>query len=95
MNNDLREQVAKELCDLFYHHDYNFEELANYAVKRIRTATLDEVNIDELESCLGEAVDLMEDVIKGEYTPDSFTTQPWRKALNNIKAIDNLRGHDE
>ena len=37
--------------------------------------------ITELTSCLSEAVDLMEDVITGDYKPDSFTTQPWRAAL--------------
>ena len=37
--------------------------------------------IEELESCLREAITLMEDVRTGEYKPDSFTTQPWRKAL--------------
>ena len=41
----------------------------------------------EIESCLGEAIDLMEDIIKGEYVPDSFTTQPWRKALNNLTEV--------
>lgn len=37
--------------------------------------------IAELEELLSEAVDLMEDVRTGDYTPDSFTTQPWKKAL--------------
>lgn len=37
--------------------------------------------VAELEGCLKEAVDLMEDVITGDYRPDSFTTQPWRTAL--------------
>ncbi len=36
-----------------------------------------------LREALGEASDLMDDVVSrtGEYTPDSFTTQPWREAL--------------
>ena len=38
-------------------------------------------HIEELTSCLREAVDLMEDVMTGAYKPDSFTTQPWRTAL--------------
>ena len=37
----------------------------------------------ELRPCLQEACDLMEDVYRGEYTPDSLTTQPWRIALQN------------
>ena len=36
---------------------------------------------EELKDCLKEAVDLMEDIIKGKYEPDSFTTQPWKKIL--------------
>jgi len=35
----------------------------------------------ELEECLREAIILMEGIREGEYKPDSFTTQPWRKAL--------------
>ena len=26
MSKELREKVEKELCDLFYHHDYSFED---------------------------------------------------------------------
>ena len=61
----------------------------------IRTATLDEVEYAGLESCLSEAIDLVEDIVKGDYTPDSFTTQPWRKAINNMTSIDSLRGSDD
>ena len=43
MSKELRENVYRELWDLFYNHDYNIEELAKYAVKRISTATLDDV----------------------------------------------------
>ena len=43
--------------------------------------------IAELKSTLQELTDLMEDTITGEYTPDSFTTQPARAALG--KEIDN------
>ena len=38
--------------------------------------------IQELEECLSEAVDLMEDVRIGAYKPDSVTTQPWKRALS-------------
>ncbi|MBT8438907.1 MAG: hypothetical protein KJO91_04205 [Gammaproteobacteria bacterium] len=33
-----------------------------------------------LDAALAEAIDLMEDTITGDYKPDSFTTQPWKKA---------------
>ena len=48
--------------------------------------------IEELISCLSEAVDLTEDVIAGDYKPDSFTTQPWRAALKQEQGetIDDL-----
>ena len=36
---------------------------------------------EKLKDCLKEAIDLMEDTISGEYKPDSFTTQPWKRAL--------------
>jgi broad-specificity NMP kinase len=35
-----------------------------------------------LRECLSEAIDLVESVRTGEYKPDSFTTQPWKKALS-------------
>ncbi len=40
--------------------------------------------VEKLSSCLEEAIDLMEDVREGKYKPDSFTTQPWRKAIDDI-----------
>jgi hypothetical protein len=42
------------------------------------------VEVKELQECLTEAVVLMEDVIDGKYKPHSFTTQPWRNALNEF-----------
>ena len=36
---------------------------------------------ERLKECLNEAVELMEDVENGNYTPDSFTTQPWKVEL--------------
>jgi hypothetical protein len=39
----------------------------------------------DVASCLDEAIDLMEDVELGGYTPDSFTTQPWRIARNRLE----------
>lgn len=39
--------------------------------------------IQELEECLAEAVDLMEDVRVGAYKPDSCTTQPWKRILSD------------
>jgi len=38
---------------------------------------------DELKSCLSEAIDLMEDVRSGDYKPDYFTTQPWKRVLES------------
>lgn len=37
----------------------------------------------ELEECLSEAVDLMEDIRVGAYKPDSVTTQPWKRILSD------------
>ena len=48
-----------------------YEDEANEAADRI----------EQLQSLLSEAVDLMEGVRTGDYKPDSFTTQPWRAAL--------------
>ena len=49
---------------------------------RVCRLAADRLNrIAELEEALKEAVDLMEDTISGEYTPDSFTTQPWKRTL--------------
>ena len=51
-----------------------------------------QAQVEELTSCLSEAVDLTEDVIAGDYKPDSFTTQPWRAALKQEQdeTIDDL-----
>ncbi len=40
--------------------------------------------IHNLKKCLSEAVDLMEDVYSGDYSPDSFTTQPWITILDSL-----------
>ena len=37
--------------------------------------------VDELVKALEELISLMDAVLEDEYTPDSFTTQPGRKAL--------------
>jgi hypothetical protein len=42
------------------------------------------VRVDDLASALNELADLMDGVRDGSYTPDSFTTQPARKALSNL-----------
>ena len=39
---------------------------------------------EEVVDCLKEAIILMNDVRTGDYKPDSFTTQPWEKALTDI-----------
>jgi hypothetical protein len=38
---------------------------------------------EEMADVLSELADLMDDVISGEYTPDSFTTQPARRVLSS------------
>jgi len=40
------------------------------------------IELKELRECLGEAVDIVEGVLVGETELDSFTTQPWKKALS-------------
>ena len=45
---------------------------------------------DELTTCLQEAVDLMTDVKDGTYKPDSFTVQPWRKAITNFETTSEM-----
>lgn len=40
-----------------------------------------EKEIKDLRECLAEAIHLMEDVYAGDYKPDLFTTQPWRKVM--------------
>lgn len=54
------------------------------ADKHPKPATPDpkELSCPTIRECLEEAVDLMEDVLAGNYKPDSFTTQPWRSALS-------------
>lgn len=39
-------------------------------------------DVSALVEALEELVDLMEDIRQGEYTPDSFTTQPARISLD-------------
>jgi len=44
-----------------------------------------EHHIKNLIAAAEELVDLMEDVRTGDYTPDSFTTQPMRMAIKEAK----------
>lgn len=39
----------------------------------------------EIRACLKELVELTEETIKGNYVPDSFTTQPARRVLGRGK----------
>ena len=39
----------------------------------------------EMYEALSELVDLVEGIISGDYKPDSFTTQPGRKALTKAE----------
>jgi len=34
-----------------------------------------------VRECLGEAVDIIEGILEGSHSPDSATTQPWKRAL--------------
>lgn len=43
------------------------------------------VNVS-VRQCLGEAVDIIDHIVEGGYSPDGVTTQPWKQAL---------RAHDE
>ena len=49
----------------------------------------------EVVDCLSEAIDLMEDVRTGNYKPDSFTTQPWKKALKSLEGCREAVGEEE
>ena len=51
------------------------------SLKNGKPVKTDKQRIAELEAALREAIDLTEDTISGSYKPDSFTTQPWKKAL--------------
>jgi len=44
--------------------------------------------MDELFKCLSEAVDLIDDIMIGDYKPDSLTTQPWLSVLEEYKMRD-------
>lgn len=58
--------------------DYVLEEMPK--VKKFIENLL-ESDRKEYRECLEEAVVLMENVVSGDYKPDSFTTQPWRALL--------------
>jgi hypothetical protein len=92
MNKELRENVKDAI---YLTSGENQSDYVNKLTENIMSLILDEVEYAGLESCLSEAIDLVEDIVKGDYTPDSFTTQPWRKAINNMTSIDSLRGSDD
>jgi hypothetical protein len=46
-----------------------------------------EAERDALVATLAELADLMDDTRDGEYTPDSFTTQPARALLAKYEAV--------
>jgi hypothetical protein len=41
----------------------------------------------QMEEALSELADLVEAMLEGEYTPDSFTTQPARMALRALEPV--------
>jgi len=60
------------------------EQLKDWRADRPDEWKMDEFirQAKEIEECLSEAVDLMEDIRVGAYKPDSCTTQPWRIILS-------------
>ena len=93
MSKELREQIKDELCDLFYHHDYNFEELSEYAVKRARNAVLDEV-IEAVESNRGLLPRIDNDEVVS--TSDKLAVQYYHAGVDSAQsAIEQLKDKDK
>ena len=57
------------------------DDILQAIVKFDQTIKKLETENKRLRECLSEAIDLVESVRTGEYKPDSFTTQPWKKAM--------------
>ena len=49
-------------------------------------ATTAEASLATMREALEELANLMDAVVEGEYQPDSFTTQPARRALGGTNA---------
>lgn len=79
------EEATKQEWFLAIVNDYSDGEITN-SVKCAdwlrKELEARENEVVEIRKCLSEAIDLMEDVITGDYKPDSFTTQPWKNALH-------------
>jgi len=65
-------------ADLHF-HTYECKARRAFEAAALLVSLTDEVV--RLREALDELADLMDDVVAGNYTPDSFTTQPARRAL--------------
>jgi len=69
-------------------NDHTFNDRIRYAFHRgYSAAEKDALNsevVRELVECLEEYIDLMDDVRSGNYTPDSFTNQSAKAALEKL-----------
>ena len=64
--------------------DVVFVDPAEYAALK--------AEVERLREALSELADLMDAVVTGEYTPDTFTTQPARRALKPAQAEEERDG---
>jgi len=76
---ELGEILPQKSCDC---NDPSCEGyVRNKAIEDCRLAMMKRLEgVEEVADCLKEAIDLVDD---GDYKPDSFTTQPWKRALDN------------
>lgn len=73
-----RPDLEKFTCNSTF-YSIALEEYADFKEKQVDSLT---AKVEGLTDSLSEAIDLMEDVRTGRYKPDSFTTQPWKQALD-------------
>jgi hypothetical protein len=57
------------------------DRIAGQRDKCLELVDAKNARIEALKVALRELADLMDDVVSGDYKPDSFTTQPARAAL--------------
>lgn len=74
------------ICNKSIAYDATEKNIKNLELEMIKHFNLMSAAPDLLEN-LKEAVELMEDVISGEYKPDSFTTQHWKNAIKKAEGV--------
>ena len=83
-NDGEKNRIIKRINEDYSKLSERYSEVTEISQKRYSNILNLEKKLEEAIELVQEANDLFEDIYKGEYEVDSFTSQPYRIFLDNI-----------